>query len=61
MPKCAITGKTTTFGNKVSHSNSRSKRKFKPNLKRVRVVENGVRKRIWVSTKALKSGLVKRA
>ena len=61
MARCAITGKTSVFGGRVSHSHRRSNRKFKANLKRVRVVENGVHKRIWVSTRALRSGLVNRA
>jgi len=29
---CQITGKRTTFGNNVSHSKKRTKRKFYPNL-----------------------------
>jgi large subunit ribosomal protein L28 len=61
MAKCAVTGKTTTFGNNVSHSHKRTNKKIKANLKKVRVVENGVHKRIWISARALKSGLVQRA
>ncbi|MCI2106680.1 MAG: 50S ribosomal protein L28 [Intestinimonas sp.] len=60
MAKCAITGKTTTFGNKVSHSHHRSNKMVKANLKRVHIIEHGTRKHVWVSTSALKSGLVKR-
>ena len=30
---CEITGKTAITGNKVSHSNRKTKRKFRPNLK----------------------------
>jgi len=29
---CEITGKTAITGNKVSHSNRKTKRKFRPNL-----------------------------
>lgn len=29
---CQITGKKTVFGNKVSHSNRKTRRVFKPNL-----------------------------
>lgn len=61
MAKYAITGKTTTFGNRVSHSHHRTNRKVKANLRRVHVIENGTRKHIRVSTSALKSGLVQRA
>ena len=38
---CQITGKTTMFGNNVSHANNRTKRTFKPN------VHN---QRFWVET-----------
>lgn len=33
---CAITGKKTLFGHKVSHSNRKTKRRFQPNLQRKR-------------------------
>ena len=29
---CQLTGKTTMFGNNVSHANNRTKRTFKPNV-----------------------------
>jgi len=61
MAKCYCTGKKVLFGNNVSHSHRRTNRAFKPNLKRVRIIENGVKKRVWISTKALRSGLVERA
>ncbi|HIN17235.1 MAG TPA: 50S ribosomal protein L28 [Gammaproteobacteria bacterium] len=38
---CQITGKTTMFGNNVSHANNRTKRTFKPNLHN---------RRFWVET-----------
>jgi large subunit ribosomal protein L28 len=31
---CDITGKKTLFGNKVSHANNKSRRKFYPNLQK---------------------------
>lgn len=63
MPKvCIATGKRTKSGQKRSHAMNASKRTFKPNLQKVRIVdeETGQVKRAWVSTKALRSGLVKR-
>ena len=42
--KCEICGKSVAFGNKVSHSNRKTNRMFKPNIRRVRVLENGTRK-----------------
>ena len=33
MPKvCAVTGKKPTYGNRVSHANNKSRRRFEPNL-----------------------------
>jgi len=75
MAKCAVTGKGTTSGRRIVrkglskmkggiglHVTSATKRKFKANLQRVRVRdENGTVKRVWVSTKAIRSGDVKKA
>ncbi len=61
MAKCKYTGKSVMFGNNISHSHRKTKRMQKANLKRVRVIENGTSKRVWVSAAALKSGLVNRA
>ncbi|MFN2275500.1 MAG: 50S ribosomal protein L28 [Anaerolineales bacterium] len=41
MAKCANCGKTTTFGQNRSFSMKATKRKFKPNLQKVQVMENG--------------------
>lgn len=62
MAKCEITGRRRTTGNNVSHANNRTKREFKPNLQRVKIVdENGTVRRAYVSTKALKSNAVTKA
>lgn len=76
MPKqCAVTGKKTITGRSIVrkglakkkggiglHVTSATKRTFKPNLQRVRIrTEDGTVKRVWVSTKALRSGAVKKA
>lgn len=42
MAKCDICGKGVTFGIKVSHSHRRSNRAWKPNVKRVKVIQNGI-------------------
>jgi len=34
--KCELTGKTPLKGNNVSHANNKTKRKFLPNLKKVK-------------------------
>jgi large subunit ribosomal protein L28 len=40
MAKCAQCGKTTTFGHNRSFSMKATRRQFRPNLQRVRVLEN---------------------
>ena len=62
MAKCEITGRRRRTGNNVSHANNRTKRTFKPNLQKVKIIdENGAIRRAYVSTKALKSGAVMKA
>lgn len=40
MPKvCIVTGKRTKSGNNRSHAMNASKRTFKPNLQKVRIVD----------------------
>ncbi|MBI5755560.1 MAG: 50S ribosomal protein L28, partial [Nitrospirae bacterium] len=38
--ECSICGKRRRSGNNVSHANNRTKRVFRPNLQRVRVIIN---------------------
>jgi large subunit ribosomal protein L28 len=58
---CAVCGKKPQVGNKVSHANNKTKKRWLPNLKTVRVyVENKV-KRVRVCTRCLRSGKVKKA
>ena len=39
MAKCEICGKDMAFGIQVSHSHRRSNRTWKPNIKRVRAID----------------------
>lgn len=48
--KCELTGKGPLSGNKVSHSNIKTKRKFMPNLQKKRVWIPEENK--WVTIKA---------
>ena len=41
MAKCEICGKSPQFGHNVSHSLRRTKRQFKPNIQRVKLLEGG--------------------
>jgi large subunit ribosomal protein L28 len=55
-------GQTKKSGGIGTHVTSITKRKFRPNLQRVRIrMANGGTKRVWVSVKALKAGLVHKA
>ncbi len=55
---CALCGRRPSSGNRVSHANNKTKRRWNPNLKRVRAkVGKGVR-RIRVCTRCLRSGKV---
>ena len=57
---CYVTGRRTTSGNNRSHAMNKTKRTYKPNLQKVRILVDGKPKRVYVSAKALKSGLVER-
>ena len=51
---CAICGKKPSFGNHRSHSMVATKRRFNPNLQRVRVLLKGSPTRAYVCTRCLK-------
>ena len=72
--QCAVCGKKPTIGNQYSRRGKakylggvgrkvtgKTRRKFKPNLQRVKAEINGQVKTIRVSVSAIRSGLVKRA
>lgn len=58
---CAICGKRPSVGHNVSHANNKTKRRWLPNLQRVRAKIDGVVKRIRVCTRCIRSGLVQKA
>lgn len=54
--KCAITGKGPMSGNNVSHANNKTKRRFLPNLRTVRVtLEDGTTQKIRVAASTLRT------
>ncbi|MBM7687370.1 50S ribosomal protein L28 [Enterococcus ureilyticus] len=57
---CYFTGRKTSSGNNRSHALNATKRTVKPNLQKVRVLIDGKPKKVWVSTRALKSGKIER-
>jgi large subunit ribosomal protein L28 len=69
--KCPFTGKRTTAGRSISRRGKAkylggvgrkitgvTKRKFKPNIQKVRAVVDGKVRRIRVSTKAIRMGMI---
>lgn len=58
---CEICQKGAMSGMNVSHSHLKTKRKWKPNIQRVRAVVNGEIKRVNVCTRCLRSGKIQRA
>ena len=61
MAKCDVCGKAIQIGNSVSHSNKKTKKIWRPNIKRVRVMENNRSTRKYVCTRCLRSGKVLKA
>ena len=57
---CDICGKGPSFGNNVSHSQVKTRRRWNPNIQRVRTLVGGSTKRQNVCTSCLKAGKVTR-
>jgi large subunit ribosomal protein L28 len=57
MAQCALTGRKVQFGNNVSHSKRRTRRKFDPNIQKVTLVSDvlGCDIALSVSTRALRT------
>ena len=57
---CYVTGKSQMTGNNRSHALNSSRRRWKANLQKVRIEENGKIKTVYVSARALKKGNLNR-
>ncbi|MEO1941657.1 MAG: 50S ribosomal protein L28 [Campylobacterales bacterium] len=55
MAKCELCGKGPQFGNRVSHSNRKTRHKFRPNIQSVRIEIDGEFRRMKICTSCLKS------
>ena len=55
---CELCGKKPGFGMNLSHSHRRTKRRWNPNIQRVRALINGTPKRVNVCTSCLRAGRV---
>lgn len=58
---CHSCGKGPAFGNSRSHSMVATKRRFNPNLQKVRVLVDKAPQRVYVCTRCLKAGKVTKA
>jgi large subunit ribosomal protein L28 len=58
---CEICGKKPSFGNTISHAHNVRRRRWNPNLRRVKAVISGVRKHVRVCTACIRAGRVKKA
>ena len=56
--QCDLCLKKPTTGNKVSHSNIKTRIRWLPNLKKVKHYVNGSTNRIYACTRCIKSGFV---
>lgn len=54
---CALTGKSVLYGNRVSHANNKTKRRFMPNLQNVSFLSDllGIKVRVRLSVNAVRS------
>lgn len=61
MAKCDICGKGLQFGHNVSHSNKKTNAVWKPNVKKVRVLEDGRAMNKYVCTRCIRSNKIQKA
>lgn len=55
---CDLCGKGPKYGNRISHAHNVTKRRWNPNLRRVRAVVDGVHKTLYACTTCIRSGKV---
>ena len=58
---CEVCGKCRLIGNRVSHSNIKTKRTQQPNIQRVRALVDGTVCRVRVCTRCLRTGKIVKA
>jgi large subunit ribosomal protein L28 len=56
--RCEVCGKSPASGNNVSHANNATRRRWLPNLQKVKSVKDGTPRRIWVCTRCIRSNAV---
>ncbi|MEK6531469.1 MAG: 50S ribosomal protein L28 [Deltaproteobacteria bacterium] len=58
---CEICKKSPAFGNNVSHANNKTKRRWNPNLQKVRISLDGKVKKANVCTRCIRTGSIVKA
>ncbi len=58
---CEVCGKRPSFGMSISHSHRRTKRRWNPNIQRVRAIVNGSPRRVHVCTSCIRAGKITKA
>lgn len=59
---CYVCGKGPRYGNNVSHANNKTRRRWLPNLQKVRIVtEEGENRRVRVCTRCISAGKIRKA
>ena len=59
--RCEICGKGLMTGSNISHAHNVTKRRWKPNVQRVRAMVDGKPKYVKVCTRCIRSGKVTKA
>ncbi len=58
---CVVCSKSKATGNQISHSNIKTKRRWRPNIQRIKIIVNGSPRRVNVCSRCIKAGKVKKA
>jgi len=59
--RCFVCEKKPGTGHKISHSHIKTKRKWMPNIQKIKILVEGEKRREYVCTKCLKAGKVVKA
>jgi large subunit ribosomal protein L28 len=57
---CEVCGRGPDIGRRVSYSGRRNKKKRSPNVQRVKAIYQGRRRRMWICTRCIKAGKIKK-
>jgi large subunit ribosomal protein L28 len=58
---CEVCGRHSSVGMSISHSHRRTKRRWYPNIQRVRAIVGGSTRRVHVCTSCIRAGKVTKA